>query len=229
MKNEMDKKIEMAIEAYFKKKKEEEEIKKQKEEEIKKQRDEEIKKEIENKLALNDNVNYLNDFQFDNFDNAIDVNYYSNGRFNLNKKMVAVYPIIRNNECIYELAYHKKGINTGMIDIYNILLNKKTNQIYNVKTYNIKHYYSSSSKKHFLLTSDNQEIELWNITQKIITKELHMQINPNTDEKYYYNSSCSCLLFKNDDYNILCGGNKSKYGYNSNLIKEDKVIFIIVN
>ena len=222
VKNEMDKKIELTIEAYLKKKKEEEEIKKQKEEEIKKKRDEEIKKQIENKLALNDNVNYLNDFQCDNFDNAIDVNYISNGRFNLNKKMVAVYPIIRNNESIYELACPKYGNNTCNIDIYNILLNKKTNQIYKVNgIINIKHYYSSSSKKHFLLTSNyDYNIKIWNITQKIITKELDMSINPETDKQNYISSNCSCLLFKNDDYFILGGGSKSEYGYNSKIFNK---------
>ena len=64
---ELNKKIELAIEAYLEKKK-------QKDEEIKKQKDEEIKKEIEKTLISNDNINISNNFQCDNFDDAIDVN-----------------------------------------------------------------------------------------------------------------------------------------------------------
>ena len=75
---ELNKKIELAIEAYLKKKK-------QKEEEIKKQKDEEIKKEIEKKLILNDNINLSNDFQCDNFDNATVDNYIFNGKLYLDK------------------------------------------------------------------------------------------------------------------------------------------------
>ena len=215
---ELNQKIELAIEAYLKKKKEEEEIKKQKEEEIKKQKDEEIKKEIEKTLVLNDNVNYSNDFQCDNFDNATDVNYI-NGNFNLDKKRVAIYPIIRNNEIIYELACaeleNKGSYNYNYnIVIYNILTNKKTNNIYDAHSgsiNNIKHYYSSSLKKHFLLSSNQQEVKLWNITSsKTFTKELHINNVNNNDG---YSCYCSCLLFKNDDYFILTGGNKTKNGY----------------
>ena len=212
IKNEMNKNMELAIEAYLKKKKEEKE-------EIKKQKDEEIKKEIEKTLILNDNVNYLNDFQCDNFD-EIDSNYILNDKFYSGKKTVAVYPIIRNNEIIYELAcaesvqeqeyeFHEYYKYTGDIVIYNILTNKKTNKIFDAHSYtyninNIKHYYSSSSKKHFLLSSNQQEVKLWNITSsKTFTKELDFNINNN--DGYYCN--CSCLLFKNDDYSILTGGN----------------------
>ena len=216
IKNEMNKNMELAIEAYLKKKKEEKE-------EIKKQKDEEIKKEIEKTLILNDNVNYLNDFQCDNFD-EIDSNYILNDKFYSGKKTVAVYPIIRNNEIIYELAcaesvqeqeceFHEYYKYTGDIVIYNILTNKKTNKIFDAHSNkncinNIKHYYSSSSKKHFLLSSNQQEVKLWNITSsKTFTKELDFNIY----NKDGYSCYCSCLLFKNDDYSILTGGSYSDY------------------
>ena len=100
------------------------------------------------------------------------------------RNSMAVYPIIRNNERLYELACYKlnyikneRELFTNIV-IYNILLNKKTNEIYNAHVINsennnnIKHYYYSSKKKHFLLSSTGDEIKLWNISSKIITNEL---------------------------------------------------------
>ena len=165
----MNKKIDLMYEDYLKRK-QEEEIKKQEKE--KQKYEELIRKEVEKKLKLNDNVNLSNDFQSKNIDLK---EYYSIAKenFHNDRNCIAVYPIIRNNERLYELACIKEDSNRySNIVIYNILLNKKTNVIYNAhcknnnnsyanlnrQSYysinyyinNLKHYYYSSKKKHFL-------------------------------------------------------------------------------
>ena len=226
-KNVNNKNIELVFENYLKLK-QEEEIKKQKEEEIKRQEKEKlIRQEEEEKLKLNDNVNLSNDFHIENVDNVKEFNTLSNGKISTNSKTVAVYSIVRNNERLYELACSKRGIYSTdhyqfNIAIYNILLNKKTNEIFNAHDHwinNIKHYYYSSSKKHFLLSSSSYysnyrkcEIKLWNISSKNITNELRIDVNNNNDN--YYSCNCCCLLFNNEDYFIFSGGSKSKQSGN---------------
>ena len=215
--------MELLFEDYLKRKKEEEEMKKKQQEELIRQQEELIRQKEEERLNFNDNVNYLNDFQCENIDNMKDINYISNSKFNLNRKSVAVYSIIRNNERLYELACSKRGEiyyqnynNTNTykynIVIYDILLNKITNKIYGAHSYNdyinnIKHYYYSSSKKHFLLSSSQQYIKLWNISSKIITKEIEININNNNYDKFC--CYCSCLLFNNENYYIFGGGSSN--------------------
>jgi len=179
--DEMNKKIDLMFEDYLKRK-QEEEIKK-KEEEEKQKKEELIRQEEEKKLKLNDNVNLYNDFQSKNTDME-DVYSISNIAILKVRNSMAVYPIIRNNERLYELACYKlnyiKNEREYFINIviYDILLNKKTNEIYNAHVINsennnnIKHYYYSSKKKHFLLSSTGDEIKLWNISSKTITNEL---------------------------------------------------------
>ena len=220
--NEMNKKIELMYEVYIKLK-QEDEIKKQKEEE--KQKNEElIRQEEEKKLKLNDHVNLLNDFQSQNID-IKDVNFI-NGNIKKVRNNIDVYPIIRNNERLYELACCKIGNYSGYhydynIAIYNILLNKKTNEIYNAHSgYNdnfinsIKHYYYSSRKKHFLLSSSNYQIKLWNISNKIIINELEIT-NNNNNNLYNNPCICSCLLFNDDNYIIFSGRSISQNGNNT--------------
>ncbi len=138
----------------------------------------------------------------------------------LKSKSLAVYSIIRNNKRFYELAYVRRGQyynNNGTqyyynIVIYNILLNKITNKIYQAhydQINNIKHYYYSSANKHFLLSSGQKSIKLWNISSKAITKELSID---NVYNDYYrykdyptYYCNCSCLLFNNENYFIFSG------------------------
>ena len=128
-------KIDIMYEDYLKNKNEEE-IKKRQEEE--KQKKEEIIRQEEEK-KLNDNVNLINDFQSKNIDMK---EFYSisNEKFYNQRNTVAVYPIIRNNERLYELACVKRGYN---IVIYNILLNKKTNVIYNAHCKNNNNSYAN--------------------------------------------------------------------------------------
>ena len=201
--DEMNEKIEFLFKDYLKRKQEEEEKKKKLEEEIK------LQEKVEERLKLNDNVNYLNDFKCENIDKMDYFNYASIGPLKLQMKSVAIYPIIRNNEIILELACIS-GFNDSRRDItlYNVLLNKKTNTIYNAhlesSINSIKHYYYPYSKKHFLLSSSNQGIKLWNITSDLITNEL----------KIIFKNSytlASCLLFVNDNYFIVSDGyNKEK-------------------
>ena len=205
----------------------ENEIKKQKEEE--KQKNEElIRQEEEKKLKLNDHVNLFNDFQSQNIDMK-DVNFIKNEKIIKNPNTIAVYPIIRNNERLYELACLKKGEKRGSYEemynynyniiIYNILLNKKTNEIYEAhlckNDISIKHYYYSSRKKHFLLSSNSNEIKLWNISSKVITNELRIESNNNNNYFCGQSCYCSCLLFNDDNYFIFSGGYLSQNGNNT--------------
>ena len=233
--NEMNKKIDLMYEDYLKRK-QEEEIKKQEKE--KQKYEELIRKEVEKKLKLNDNVNLSNDFQSKNIDLK---EYYSIAKenFHNDRNCIAVYPIIRNNERLYELACIKEDSNRySNIVIYNILLNKKTNVIYNAhgqnnSIKNIKHYYYSSKKKHFLLSASKCEIKLWNISSEIITNEFKItaEKNINYNQKnnnynnnnysynlpYYYYFNCSCLLFEDDNYIIFSGCSNSDIKiYNGN-------------
>ena len=209
--NEMSKKIDIMFEDYLKRK-QEEEIKK-KEEEEKQKKEEKIRQEEEKKLKLNDNVNLVNDFQSQNID-IEEVYTISNIYILKTQNSIAVYPIIRNNERLYELACYKLcylGPSEGVLNIvmYNILLNKKTNVIYNAhviknnENNHIKHYYYSSRKKHFLLSSTDSEIKLWNISTEKITNELKID---------NFRFTFSCLLFNNDDYIILSGTLDSQNG-----------------
>jgi len=210
--NEENKKIESLIEDYLTKKKIEEEMKKQKEEEL-------LREEEEKKIKLNDNINLSNDFQCDNINNLKEFDYLPNSKIELRNKSLAVYSIIRNNKRFYELACAKRGRydkDRGYyyyhIVIYNILLNNISNKIHEAhfdQINNIKHYYYSSANKHFLLSSNQKSIYLWNISSNAITKELSIDNNYNDCSRgnnyptYYCN--CSCLLFKNENYVIFSG------------------------
>ena len=207
--NEENKKIESVIEDYLKKKEIEEEIKKQKEEEL-------LREKEEKRIKSND-INLLNDFQFDKNKILKPFDYFYINGLDLKSKSVAVYSIIRNNKRFYELACGKREyINNNCnyhILIYDILLNKITNKKSNAHyddIYNLKHYYYSKENKHFLLSSCNKSIKLWNISSNEITIELTIN-NNYKDNQYYYCFSYSCLLFDNENFFIVCGGsNKIK-------------------
>lgn len=226
--NENNKNIDILIEDYLKRKKEEE-IKKQKEEEIKRQEEEnKIRQEEEEKLKKNDNVNLINDFKCENIDNMQLVDHISNGKLSLYNNNVAVYSIIRDNERLYELACGKIGQYSTYykyynydIVLYNIVKNKITNEICDAHQgglNSIKHYWYYPEKKHFLLSSCNysntyssyNSIKLWNISSIIITNELTID----SDNSLKSNNStllcyCSCLLFNDENYFILGGFNSN--------------------
>ena len=222
IKKQMEDKIEILVDNYMKKKKEEEKIEKQ-------NKEEEIRLKEEEKIKKNDNVNLINDFKCEKINNMENFMTISTSFSNINN--IAVYTIIRNNKIFYEIAYQEKYYYNGNytfynININNILSNTISNRIknphsdYNLK--DIKHYYHSLSKKHFLLTSAeylnnnsnyNQSencyyydkyisIKLWNISSNIISNEVSIEKSLSTKN---YNKLLlqTCLLFSENDYCII--------------------------
>ena len=204
----------------MKKKKEEEAIKKQ-------NKEEELRLKEEEKIKKNDNVNLINDFKCEKINNMEYIMTISNSFPTINN--IAVYTIIRNNKIYYEIAYQENYSNDRFdntiyqpynISIYNILSNTITNRIkqsynyYNLK--DIKHYYHSLSKKHFLLTSavfihnnsnyDQSDkcyyynkvitINLWNISSNIISNEVSIDKNLRAKILRTYNYKLAFYLVK---------------------------------
>ena len=229
--NELKKNNDLLMEEYNKikeKEKEEEKRKieeeKEKEKRIIEEKKEEEKRKIEEEklLSLNDNVNYINNFKFDNFQELKNIDSISYN--NCNYKCVAVYCIIKNNERLYQMAYpkYKNSTSTSHIIIYNLILNKvenKINQAHSGNINNLKHYFHSSTKNHILLSSSkvqskysNNSISLWNISSNPIINILQI-------------SDCyrPCIMFKNEDFFIFGGNNENKsmsvWNKNGNLIK----------
>ena len=226
IKKQMEDKIEILVDNYMKKKKEEEAIEKQ-------NKEEELRLKEEEKIKKNDNVNLINDFKCENINNMKNIMTISNSFPTINN--IAVYTIIRNNKIYYEIAYQENYSNDRFdntiyqrynISIYNILSNTITNRIkqsynyFNLK--DIKHYYHSLSKKHFLLTSavfihnnsnyDQSDkcyyynkvitINLWNISSNIISNEV--SIDKNLRAKNFEDLQLqTCLLFSENDYYII--------------------------
>ena len=178
----------------------------------KEKEEEENRKKEEEKIALNDNVNLINNFKFENIDKIKNINVISNDLNITFMKSVTVYTIIKNNESLYEIAYpdNKNGYN---IIIYNLLLNKIENKINNAHSNNIhkiKHYFNPSTKNHILLSSSaDKSIKLWNISSNPIINIL--TINNCFDGD---NQSPFCLMFKEEDFFIFGGSRdqKKKYG-----------------
>ena len=189
-------------------------------------KEENIKKEEEKFSSLNDNVNLINNFKFENFRELKYIDGISG--VNCDKKSVAVYCIIKNNERLYQMAYCKNKVysenyKTACIIIYNLVLNKIENKIYNAHKYGnidyLKHYFNSSTKNHILLSScsyyqnpKHYEIKLWNISSNPIKNILKIK-----------NCHYSCLMFRNEDFFIF--GKQMTYSYNyyySNLSVWDK-------
>ena len=166
------------MEEYNKKKEKEneEEQRKKNEEKIEQQR----QKEEENLLAMNDNLNLNNNFELKNFDNPKSIAQLPVER--LRPKTVAVYCIIENNKRIYQMAYPKckcfkkdnDGYEESDIIIYNLITNNIDYQIidaHNGCINNIKHYYNSYTKCHYLLSTSYKQntnriyllLKLWKI------------------------------------------------------------------
>ena len=152
----------LLMEEYNKKKEKEKEEEQRKIDEEKKE--EQRQKDEENYSSMNDNLNLNNNFEFNNFENienkeAIPVK-------EMMPKTVAVYCIIKNNKRVYQMAYpkyeyycnntyHNYEIGKCDIIIYNLITNKIDNQISEAhyrRINNLKHYYDSFSKSHFLLS-----------------------------------------------------------------------------
>ena len=178
--------------------------------------EEKWKKEEEKFSLLNDNVNLVNNFKFENFPELKYMKSVSSvGGFQC--KTVAVYCMIKNNERLYQMAYGKtkyyfrdnnsQDIYSSQIIIYNLVSNKIENKIYlgisNFYIDTLKHYYNSSTKNHILLStcmtyisSYNRyihQIKLWNISSDPIVNIL------NIDENY----GIPCIIFKNIDFYVF--------------------------
>ena len=205
--------LNLFMEEYKKIKEKEKKEEEKKIEEVK--NEENIKIEEEKFSSLNDNVNLINNFKFENFRELKFRDEISG--VNCNVKSVAVYCIIKNNERLYQMAYCKnkdysENKKTAHIIIYNLVLNKIENKIYNAHKYSkidyLKHYFNSSTKNHILLSSCSKhnyreyEIKLWNISSNPIIKILKIE-----------NCHCSCLMFKNEEFFIF-GEEYKKNSYN---------------
>ena len=202
-KEEMEKQEMRKKEEKIRKKEEEE---KRKKEEMEKQ--EKIKKEEEKSYTSSYDINSINNFKFKNIDKLKSNNIISNNINIENKKSVAAFCIIKNNERLYEVAYPDNKIGYNII-FYNILLNKIENRINNAHSKNIhtiKHYFCSHLKCHILLTSSyDKSIKLWNISSKPISNIL--TINNCFDGG---NLSPFCLLFTEASFFIFGGSKKEK-------------------
>ena len=188
------------------KEKEKKEEKKKIEEE---KNEEKWKIEEEKFSSMNDNVNLINNFKFENFPELKYIESISCGL------KCAAYCIIKNDERLYQMAYCKNKNYSqykSRIIIYNLMLNKIENKIYNAHGNNkidtLKHYYNSSAKNHILLSSSlndsNYFTKLWNISSNPIINILKV--------KDCYKSS---LMFKNEDFFIF-GNDREQLRSNDN-------------
>ena len=115
--DELQKEIDLLKEE-INKLKEKEKEKEIKEEDIKKE--EEIRKKEEEFSSLNDNVNLINNFKFENFKEIKYIDEISGPSFYI--KSVAVFCIIKNNERLYQMAYFKNKSYSQSISFYHIFI-----------------------------------------------------------------------------------------------------------
>ena len=199
---ELKKNVDLLMEEYKKIKEKEEKEEKRKIEDEK--NEDNWKIEEEKFSSMNDNANLINNFKFENFPELKYIESISCGKY-CNKNTVAVYCIIKNNERLYQMAYCKNKYYSqydysSHIIIYNLVLNKIENKIYNAyKSQSIdilKHYYNSSAKNHILLSSStgnsNYLTKLWNISSNPIINILKVK-----------DCYSPCLMFKNEDFFIF--------------------------
>ena len=179
--------------------------------------EENLKIEEEKFSSMNDNVNLINNFKFENFPELKYIESFSCG-LKCDNKIFAAYCIIKNDERLYQMAYCKNKnysqyCYSSHIIIYNLILNKIENKIYNAHPdchiNKLKHYYNSSAKNHILLSSSGGNFsdyctKLWNISSNPIINILKV--------KDCYNS---CLMFKNEDFFIF-GNNYEQMRNNNN-------------
>ena len=165
-------------------------------------------------MALNDNVNLMNNFTFENKNQLKNVDHIS---FNSSsRKAVADYCIIKNNEKWYQLAYPKNNDEyfDFRIMIYNLISQRIGNKIKNAHLsyiYILKQYYNSYSKNHILLSSSGDKpIKLWDISSNPIINILTIDNCFDGEGSYSFS-----LMFKNEKFFFIFGGSqcdKKKYG-----------------
>ena len=226
--NELKKNYNLIMEEYNKKKEKEneEEQRKKNEEKIEQQR----QKEEENLLAMNDNLNLNNNFELKNFDNPKSIAQLPVER--LGPKTVAVYCIIENNKRIYQMAYPKckyfnrdnNGYEESDIIIYNLVTNNIDYQIidaHNGCINNIKHYYNSYTKCHYLLSTSYKQntnriyllLKLWKIIHSNHIEEyLNIEDNFEYKNNNILNIFNACLLLIDKEFKIYCGASNQQLG-----------------
>ena len=190
----MKKNIDFLMEEYNKK------IKKEKEAE---EKEKQLQKEEEELSSKNDNLNLINYFKCDKIQrlNKFEILTVNSG---LENDIVVIYCMIKNNKRLYQMAILYNESSQYFITFYDLVNKREVSQIYlgkNLSFSKLQHYYNPYKKKHMLLCSGSNNIQIWDISSNPMTPISNIQ-NANL-------YPC-CLMFKDDQFSIY-GVNSSNY------------------
>ena len=190
----MKKNIGFLMEKYKKK------IKKEKEAE---EKEKQLQKEEEELSSKNDNLNLINYFKCDKIQrlDKIEILTVNSG---LENDTVVIYCMIKNNKRLYQMAILHNDSSKYFITFYDLVNKREVSQIYlgeNISFSKLQHYYNPYKKKHMLLCSGSNNIQIWDISSNPMTPISNIQ-NANL-------YPC-CLMFKDDQFSIY-GVNSSNY------------------
>ena len=190
----MKKNIDFLMEEYNKK------IKKEKEAE---EKEKQLQKEEEELSSKNDNLNLINYFKCDKIQrlNKFEILTVNSG---LENDTVVIYCMIKNNKRLYQMAILYNESSQYFITFYDLVNKREVSQIYlgkNLSFSKLQHYYNPYKKKHMLLCSGSNNIQIWDISSNPMTPISNIQ-NANL-------YPC-CLMFKDDQFSIY-GVNSSNY------------------
>ena len=190
----MKKDIDFLMEEYNKK------IKKEKEAE---EKEKQLQKEEEELSSKNDNLNLINYFKCDKIQrlDKIEILTVNSG---LENDTVVIYCMIKNNKRLYQMAILHNDSSKYFITFYDLVNKREVSQIYlgeNISFSKLQHYYNPYKKKHMLLCSGSNNIQIWDISSNPMTPISNIQ-NANL-------YPC-CLMFKDDQFSIY-GVNSSNY------------------
>ena len=192
--DELKKNIDFLMEEYNKK------IKKEKEAE---EKEKQLQKEEEELSSKNDNLNLINYFKCDKIQrlDKIEILTVNSG---LENDTVVIYCMIKNNKRLYQMAILYNESSQYFITFYDLVNKREVSQIYlgeNISFSKLQHYYNPYKKKHMLLCSGSNNIQIWDISSNPMTPISNIQ-NANL-------YPC-CLMFKDDQFSIY-GVNSSNY------------------
>ena len=192
--DELKKNIDFLMEEYNKK------IKKEKEAE---EKEKQLQKEEEELSSKNDNLNLINYFKCDKIQrlDKIEILTVNSG---LENDTVVIYCMIKNNKRLYQMAILHNDSSKYFITFYDLVNKREVSQIYlgeNISFSKLQHYYNPYKKKHMLLCSGSNNIQIWDISSNPMTPISNIQ-NANL-------YPC-CLMFKDDQFSIY-GVNSSNY------------------
>ena len=190
----MKKDIDFLMEEYNKK------IKKEKEAE---EKEKQLQKEEEELSSKNDNLNLINYFKCDKIQrlDKIEILIVNS---QLKNDTVVIYCMIKNNKRLYQMAILHNDSSKYFITFYDLVNKREVSQIYlgeNISFSKLQHYYNPYKKKHMLLCSGSNNIQIWDISSNPMTPISNIQ-NANL-------YPC-CLMFKDDQFSIY-GVNSSNY------------------